>query len=692
LINKVIVVFKTHLDIGFTDLAESVLKKYRELFIPQAVDLALKVNIGGKKRFVWTVGSYLIAYYLSSSDVSKENKEKLENLLRLGWVRWHGLAFTTHTELMDETLLKFNLSISKDLDARYGQKTIAAKMTDVPGHSIGILPFLEEAGIEYLHVGVNDASLMPEIPRLFVWRYNSTDIIVNYAGSYGESSVAPSVVNDKDQVCLEFAHAGDNAGPPSLEYLDTLYGALAEKYPGAEIEAGSLDEFAMALRGCRDKLPVVNEEIGDTWIHGVSSDPLKTAQYKTLLHLKENWLAQGKLSGAVHKNFMENMLMVTEHTWGSDSKCYLQDYSNWKKDDFKKARAADSINEENLSSFNRVVLSLYDAKTVVLRNTGNASYKKFEESHAEQRTYIEKAVTALPEELASEARNCLRKRSEGFPGGAEAAMKGRVEEINTPIVINGWTVIVGPKGEIRYLKNPALGFERELSFCEFKYEIFNGKAADDNLYYYCRDMKKYWFWFNADFAKLGLSFEEGIKAGLYSADTCLLSTDSNYLRIVLKMPPFTAEEYGCPREIVIEHCFEENSIKTTLYLSGKDANRIPEALWLGMNLNVPNSNLWQMKKIGRPVSPLRIVRGGNRRLHCVEELIYSDAETSISVIPEHSPLACLGEPCLYNTNDDFGNLNQGINFLLYNNRWGTNFKQWFEDDVSLSFKTTINRP
>jgi hypothetical protein len=302
-------------------------------------------------------------------------------------------------------------------------------------------------------------------------------------------------------------------------------------------------------------------------------------------------------------------------------------------------------------------------------------------------------VAALPEELASAAQEELKKCASGFPGGSEAALgKGRKAEPLSPITINGWTVITGSKGEIRYLGNPSLGFERELSFCEYSYEVFDGKAVDDHLYHYARDIKINWTWFIPSYGKAGLRLEEGIKAGRYCADSCLLSIDSDRLYIVPKMPAFVSEEYGCPREIVIEHCFEKDSIVTTLYLSKKDANRIPEALWLGMNFNVPNPNRWEMKKMGLPVSPLSIVRGGNRRLHCVEEFGYRDTKTSICVIPEHSPLACLGEPCLYNTDENFGDLDKGVHFLLFNNKWGTNFKQWFEDDIRFSFRTIIKRP
>ncbi|MFQ9872918.1 MAG: hypothetical protein ACLRVT_08010 [Oscillospiraceae bacterium] len=43
-IKKVHVVFKTHLDIGFTDLAQNVLDRYVNEHIPHAVELAFQMN------------------------------------------------------------------------------------------------------------------------------------------------------------------------------------------------------------------------------------------------------------------------------------------------------------------------------------------------------------------------------------------------------------------------------------------------------------------------------------------------------------------------------------------------------------------------------------------------------------------------------------------------------------------------
>jgi hypothetical protein len=676
-IKKVIVVFKTHLDVGFTDYAAAVLKKYRDIYIPQAVELAFKVNTGVKRRFVWTTGSYLVHNYLTEDDVPPERKARLEQALGLGYVRWHALAFTTHTEFMDAALIRYNLSLSKKLDTRYGVHTIAAKMTDVPGHTIAMVPYLAGAGVEYMHIGVNNASRVPEVPALFRWRYNSSEVVVNYSGAYG----TPAELSNG--VVLEFAHAYDNDSPPTEAALADLYRHLEEKYPGAVIEAGSLDDFALSVRSIRDSLPVVEEEIGDTWIHGIATDPLKTARFKKLLRLKDTWISRNVLdvSGEACTKFMEPLLLVAEHTWGMDSKSHLQDYTNWKKEDFRKARAADSVQVETLSSKNRAILN-------GMGNPPVTAYSRFEASHQEQREYITKALSALPPALAGEAADELESTGTAYPGGLAAVSSlGQELRISEPVSFHNWTVTVGPQGQLTSLKNQTLGIDRQVSFGLFCYEIFDGKAADDSVYAYGRDLKKYWTWFEPDFGKACLRYEEGIRAGRYTALAVAPTGDGNRLTIGLHLPAWVSEEYGCPREVVIEHFFDDAGISTMLYLGKKDASRIPEALWFGMDLNLSNPGRWRMVKLGQIVSPLDVVRGGNRKFHVVEELRYAGADGFVRLIPGECPTATLGGYCLYNQDDGFGTVDGGVNFLLYSNRWGTNFKQWFEEDLRLGFRT-----
>ena len=98
-----------------TDFADNVVKRYMKEFIPNAMRIAREMR-GEKERFVWTTGSWLIQKYLEEG----ENKEMLEDAIRHGEIRWHGIPFTTHTEVMDESLFSYDLSVSVQL--RFGDR------------------------------------------------------------------------------------------------------------------------------------------------------------------------------------------------------------------------------------------------------------------------------------------------------------------------------------------------------------------------------------------------------------------------------------------------------------------------------------------------------------------------------------------------------------------------------------------
>ena len=126
---EVLVLFKTHLDIGYTDYAERVVNEYIGKYIPNAIDLGYQLR-DSDTPFIWTVGSWLIY-----EGLKHDADGKLERAIRDGVIAWHALPFTTHTELMDERLFEYGLSLSDALDQRFGKCTIGAKMTDVPGHT-----------------------------------------------------------------------------------------------------------------------------------------------------------------------------------------------------------------------------------------------------------------------------------------------------------------------------------------------------------------------------------------------------------------------------------------------------------------------------------------------------------------------------------------------------------------------------
>ncbi|HEY0855211.1 MAG TPA: DUF5054 domain-containing protein, partial [Devosia sp.] len=179
-------VFKTHLDIGFTDHAAKVRAQYHERFIPQAIETGEHFFAENSEApaFIWTTGAWLIADHLATQPAEKVRR--LERAIERGLIRWHALPFTTHSELMSPELFRAALSYSAELDKRFGMTTTAAKMTDVPGHTLGIVPLLAEAGVQFLHLGVNTASPPPDVPDVFRWRApDGSEVVVMYQKSYG---------------------------------------------------------------------------------------------------------------------------------------------------------------------------------------------------------------------------------------------------------------------------------------------------------------------------------------------------------------------------------------------------------------------------------------------------------------------------------------------------------------------------
>lgn len=208
IMKKLFVVSKTHLDLGFTDYAENIKNKYITNFIPSAISLSERLNKDGKKNYVWTTGSWLIKEALECGN--NQIAQMTENALRNGNIAPHALAFTTHSELMDEDLLEYNLSIVDKLDKISGRKTIAAKMTDVPGHTKAIIPLLANHGIKLLHIGINTAAAYPKVPECFVWKCDGAEIVVIYANGYGGEFKCPYI----DEI-LYFDNAADNHGTRS---------------------------------------------------------------------------------------------------------------------------------------------------------------------------------------------------------------------------------------------------------------------------------------------------------------------------------------------------------------------------------------------------------------------------------------------------------------------------------------------
>ena len=104
-----------------------------------------------------------------------------------------------------------------------------------------------------------------------------------------------------------------------------------------------MDDFAEAVWQVRNQLPIIENEIGDTWIYGSASDPYKSV-FRELMALKRKWLADGSMKKDSEEYIgFTDALLISEHTCGMDNKMYFADYENYLKADFQKAREKDKV-------------------------------------------------------------------------------------------------------------------------------------------------------------------------------------------------------------------------------------------------------------------------------------------------------------------------------------------------------------
>lgn len=646
---KVIVVSKTHLDLGFTDYADVIKEKYIHNFIPNAIELAEKVNTADKKYFVWTTGSWILKEALKDS----EESEKLAKAIREGNIAPHAMPFTLHTEVLDDDSVDYGLSIVDKLDEMRGGKTVSAKMTDVPGHTKGLVSVLAKHGVKLLHIGVNGASAMVDLPECFLWRNGNDEVVVVYSGLYGGAFESDLV----DEV-LYFDHTVDNKGAPSPEKVLEKFAEIQKEYPDYEITAGTMDDFAEVIWEVREKLPVYEGEIGDSWIHGSATDPYKSASLRELITLKNKWLSDGSLKreSDEYKNFVDALLCIAEHTCGVDSKIYFADYEHYLKKEFTEARKADKINSYGVEG-----------------SRDERYYSTYEKSWAEQREYINSAVSALSEEHKREAKAQLEKLvpkepEEFTPNGVDCVKCGE------------WELKVNKNGGIGSLKCGEKTVIRENEEPMFSYRSFCNKDYEFWLTHYSRDLDETGRWAIGDFARPGLDKYEGkYPSGRFYYTVDKMRGDGSKITVNLTCDKKLCEELGAPRLIQVIYSLSDNGLNVDACWYNKDANRFTEAIYMHF---YPSTDDITLEKLGCLVDPKDVVSNGGRNLHAVQSVKFGENE----IINRDAPLVSIGKGKILEFDNKLEDaLKDGIAFVLYNNVWGTNFPLWYEENARFVF-------
>ncbi len=708
-VTDVLVMFKCHLDVGFTDTEANVVRRYCDVHLPQAIDVAEAVRAESEDRYVWTVPAWLLYRFLEHAD--PRARRRAEKAIGRGDLAWHALPFTWYTELLDRGSIAAALGFSARLDARFGTETTAARLTDVPGHTRGLIGPLAEAGVTFLDIGVNPGCRAPRVPaagglavlpsseddtpdpdlitwhdaepvhadqgtpeaerqRLIIEGINSPEThlfrwldpegqevsVLYHRTCYGSTVRLPSI-----PVALSMRVHGDNLGPHSVESVRHAYTSLRRKFPSARVRAASLSEIGRIVDEIRADLPVLTSEIGDTWIYGTGSDPAKTSTLREVLRLRSEWVADGGLEagGDLDLRLLGELIPAPEHNWGLSTSMYLRSWTGYRTDELARSRAADDVYIHNDTE--------WDSK----------------------RRAPERAVGVLPPDLRIDAERRLAGLSDAPPRrGTGSAETYTLQNDCVHATISR------ASGAIAELTDRRTG--RQWSAGE-GLAVFAYQAFDTEDYRRYADQYNYAAFTANDFGKPGLAAYP-VTSLLWRPAGTISYTDGDAVVVEVQPPPQADDPErlsAWPERLVLRYCPIPSTagLDITCWVMGKKANRRPEALWLSFAVNGNDPGGWRLDKLGQSVDPHDVVSGGGRYLHGVGSgARYGDAAGGFQLIMLDAHLVSPGGRNLLRFDDEPLDLSGGMHVNLYNNLWGTAFPQWYDRDMRFRFQIVLHTP
>lgn len=727
-VKEIIVICKTHFDIGYTHRVSEVVDYYRTDMIDRALKaMDASAGLPKEQQFAWTIPGWVLSKTMEEWDgQSPERKKKLDEQFRSRHLISHALPFTIISDISGTEEMARGLIFSSVLNRKYGfALSRSGKMTDEPSHSGALATVLAHAGIKFLHIGCNWPSGFVKTPGLFWWEGpDGGRVLTLYSPSYGTNcAVSPkswrgpndpmmgeNLLPAKDwpyKVWPAILVTGDNSGPPTAARIQALFDEVKEKMPGVRVRMGTMDDFYDAVVKDSPDIPVVRSAMPDTWIHGVMCDPggirllretrSLIASAEVLGTQMDIWRINVTDAAPKIAKVYENILLYDEHTWGGSRSInkYGKEFedlsaasykgleSSWEDKTGYIREASQTTRALLATNMEQLTKQVQSRKPAVLVYNSLPWKRSGWIETEEGRQYVQNIPACGYRVVPTD--DTGKPQKEVLPGHSIEneyfklvfdTERGVVASLTDKRTGREWIDKNTGVGFGQYL-NERFTFEQTLNYT-MAYQ--QGRAKD---------------WPHPGMHKPGMVSE---KVMPYRA----ASPRNGKLKITREGTRQTAE-VAMPADRA--NHLPASSLRISLYkgqpfidleitIEGKEKDNWPEADWLCLPFRIDRPEFDVYRQLGVMNPTTDIQPGANRHLYAAEYGVAITGEdgAGFAVCPIDHPLVSLGEPGCWKYSEDYVPEKPVIYLNLYNNQWNTNFRYWYPGTWSSRIRLwTINK-
>lgn len=693
---KIFLVFKTHFDIGFTDYARNVILQYQAKMLPDVINTCQQTADMGELKYVWTMPAWPLSVMRDNPEFRKE----LERLIQDGQIAWHALPYTSHFDFCGLEDFIYGLQYAVRLSKAYHRPLpISAKMTDVPGHGRALPTLLSAAGIRFLHLGCNAFSMPPDVPPLFFWEgMDGSRVLTMYsAGGYGSQLLPPK--EWPFPVWMALMHTHDNSGPQSADMIRAMVSEVRQSRPDAEIVCGTMDDFYRELETCDlSGLPLVRQDLADTWIHGAGTYPsevrvVRQARRDLLTANTAAFLsdADRDLLREIDCRAYDALALFDEHTWGMDVKTFMDSDRVYRKDLFQKALSTEEYQHIEASwdeQRQRAVSAGKDAERALHLSNAPGNYAVLNANgctfsgwaDAEKET---PSAVAFPDGYKVYVENIPPVSAHPLSATSSTisptGVRGGLENLRYRLAIDSQRGVITELYD-KKLSRPLLKERDGVGVFSYRYDIYGISEGTEYLRNYAY---RFYDWGIRDNMKdqypeiphqncqpkfLGMEQQDCTVILRYQGTGCEAYGDAEVIRIEVSLPPMGDE--------LFLHVVLEKKQKTPFTESASIAFPLAE-----------DSPSYRINKNGNLLDPsVEIAAQANHALYCIEDFLCAQGQDhGMCLISKDAPLFSIGETGIYTYRKHY---KQHVPILycgLFNNMWGTNFPQWIGGNFDFRF-------